>query len=103
VRPGRSWHNHTLAAARWGRDTKRYRLVRGYGLFGAVWLQHSWAMDDKYLYETRGACDRYFGVGLNEWEALRQWYSEFLHDSFPRPLALMIQGASTATPSGRSS
>ena len=59
-------------------------------------------MDDKYLYETTVVCDRYFGVGLNEWEALRQWYSEFLHDSFPRPLALMSRGASTATPSGTS-
>ncbi len=68
---------HENAAELWALAMDKYQLVTGYGLSGDKWFAHSWVVDGKYLYETTGRLDRYFGVKLEPLLAHKFWFDNF--------------------------
>ena len=74
-------HRHAclLYAEHHARGRKgRLRIVRGYGLWGEAWYQHSWLWDGRRVVETNLTPDLYFGAVLNDDEALRFVFSQVM-------------------------
>jgi hypothetical protein len=68
---------HANAAEIWAGATDKYQLVTGYALSNDHWSSHSWVIDGKTLYETTHRFDRYFGVVLVPFLALKFWFENF--------------------------
>lgn len=90
--PGEPNGCHSNAAGLWSSDLRRYKLVTGYALANdGLWRQHSWVIDSKYLYETTVKAKKYFGVELDDEEALRFWWDNYFPRYYGGILKLMKQ------------
>jgi hypothetical protein len=65
---------HTNAADLWAGAPDKYQLVTGYALSGDRWVSHSWVVEGETLVETTYRFDRYFGVTLHPFLALKFWF-----------------------------
>ncbi len=74
MRSGEPHQCHANAADLWAREPDRYQLVTGYALNGDRWLAHSWVVEDDTLHEPTHRFDRYFGVALVPFLALKFWF-----------------------------
>ncbi len=83
---------HGNSAGLWGEDVRRHRLVTGYGLSGGRWVQHSWVLGDRVIYETTIRFERYFGAVLTDDEAAHFWFANYLPQRYPGPFAVMMGG-----------
>jgi hypothetical protein len=97
LRRGRRNDCHANAAALWGEAIERLRIVSGYALAGGIWRQHSWVVDDKFLYETTVKNEVYFGLELDQTEACHFWVANFLEERYPGPWHLLLGIGSQAT------
>ncbi len=64
---------HANASRMWARNPKKYQIVTGYSLDGGIWRSHSWVISKHALYESTKKRGLYFGVALEDEEALRFW------------------------------
>jgi hypothetical protein len=74
MRAGTPNRCHTNAADLWATGTDRYQLVTGYALSGDRWVSHSWVVEGDTLVETTHRFDRYFGVALHPFLAVKFWF-----------------------------
>jgi hypothetical protein len=83
---------HFDAARTWGRDPRRYQLVKGYALSADdIWRQHSWVVDGEYLLDFTYSRVAYYGFVLDEGSAFEFWYLKFLLARYLGPVELMWQ------------
>jgi hypothetical protein len=68
---------HANAANLWVRDMESTVLVTGYSLSNDHWVQHSWALKKGRLLETTWKREKYFGIALDEVEALKCWVADY--------------------------
>jgi hypothetical protein len=87
---------HANSAELWERHLGIRALVTGFALDGEVWHQHSWVVDDKYLYETTSKSDGYFGAPLTPKEAAHFWWSNWLLTRHGVVWKLMLEAAKDA-------
>jgi hypothetical protein len=72
MRRGRPCRCHFNSARIWATDPSRYRIVTGFGLSDdGIWRRHSWVVTTDVLYETTVKRVLYYGVELNEEEAVK--------------------------------
>jgi hypothetical protein len=71
MRRGQPNRCHENAAVLWASEIEKCQLVTGYALSGDTWWSHSWVVEGDNLYETTHPFRRYFGVVLDEMEALK--------------------------------
>lgn len=74
---GEPCHCHFNSAALWAKNIKNTQIVTGYGLSlrTGTWDNHSWILKGRYLIETTETRDKYFGIVLQPFEALRFWFA----------------------------
>jgi hypothetical protein len=67
----------------WGNDVQNTRLCTGYALlYDGRWAGHSWAIRNGQLLELGFPLESYFGIELNQEEALRFWYASSIRRCF---------------------
>jgi hypothetical protein len=72
VRGGEPHRCHQNAARLWLKDKSgKLSICTGYGLAAEIWVQHTWIIDKKHIKETVCVYDKYFGIQLNDNEALK--------------------------------
>jgi hypothetical protein len=83
MRRGEPNRCHVNAAELWAGATDRYQLATGYALSADHWVGHSWVVDAKNVYETTLRFERYFGVVLPPFLALKFWFENFYVHYYP--------------------
>jgi hypothetical protein len=80
---GRQRHCHFNTARLWERATTKCRIVTGYALSNGTWVPHSWVLRDGVLHETTLAREQYFGVELDDLEAVKFWAENLFFHLYP--------------------
>lgn len=81
VRGGEQHRCHQNAARLWLKDKRgKLSICTGYGLACEIWMQHTWIIDKKHIRETVCIYDKYFGIELNDKEALKLAFANLPHE-----------------------
>jgi len=83
MRLGEPRRPHRNSAKLWASAMDKYKLVRGYALSKDKWVDHSWVIDEKNIYETTYRYDRYFGIVLGKMTSLRFWIENVYYSYYP--------------------
>jgi hypothetical protein len=95
-RAGAGGQSDSSAAAVWARNINKHHLITGFALVTGTWLPRSWVTDTKLLYDTETPAEKYFGVELDQQQALQFWLTAYLAHRYPGPASLiMALGAQT--------
>jgi hypothetical protein len=101
---------HVNAGGLWGRERGRFRIATGYALERGLWRQHSWLLEPESasparrpaIYETTFRFERYFGIVLNDQEALHFWAETFYAVYLDGPMRLDAKRRGMSMPEGDS-
>jgi len=86
LRRGRQSACHCNSAKLWCKDIAGTTLVTGYGLSGdLLWRQHSWVVQKGALVETTELREKYFGIVLEDMQAVRFWLAAAPASEQPDP------------------
>lgn len=82
VRRGEPHRCHENTAKLWGKDTAHIQIATGYALIEDTWITHSWALREGRLVDSIGKWDKYYGVVLDQDQAIQFFFGNFIREHY---------------------